>query len=94
MDTYSGIIWIIGVLIVVLVIGAFRNRIELLINFVLRGVLGMMMIYLGNYVLSGRVPGIEIGYNPITFLTAGVLGFPGVLMLYGIDFYMLIQQVW
>lgn len=89
MDTYSGVLWIVGVLAAVLMIGAFRNKTEMIINFVLRGVLGMMMIYFINYFLNGRIPGIEIGYNPVTFLTSGILGFPGVFMLYGINFYML-----
>lgn len=90
MDIYSGVLWIVGVLAVVLMIGAFKNRTEMVINFILRGVLGMLLIYFANYFLSGRIPGIEIGYNPVTFLTSGALGLPGVLMLYGIHFYMML----
>ncbi len=50
----------------------------------------MVMVYFVNYFLSGRIPGIEIGYNPVTFITSGILGIPGVLMLYGINFYMIL----
>lgn len=90
MSTYSGILWIVGALAAVLMVGAFRKHVELIINFVLRGVLGMMMIYFVNYFLSGRIPEIEIGYNLLTFCTTGLLGIPGVLMLYGINFYMVL----
>ncbi|GFI46724.1 hypothetical protein IMSAGC019_02043 [Lachnospiraceae bacterium] len=90
MDTFSGGFMIIGILVLVLVIGAAKNKAEWIINFVLRGVLGMVMVYFVNYFLSGRIPGIEIGYNPVTFITSGILGIPGVLMLYGINFYMIL----
>lgn len=90
MDTYSGVLWIVGVLAAVLLIGALRNRTEMIVNFVLRGVLGMLLIYFVNFFLSGRVPGMEIGYNPVTFAASGALGFPGVLMLYGIHLYMML----
>ena len=90
MDIYSGVLWIVGVLAAVLMIGAFKSRTEMVVNFILRGVLGMLMIYFGTYLFSGQMPGIEIGYNPITFLASGALGFPGVLMLYGIHIYMMI----
>lgn len=90
MDTYSSVLIIVGVLILVLVIGTLRSRAEWIINFILRGVVGMMMIYFTNYFFSQQVPGIGIGYNLITFLTSGILGFPGIVMLYGINFYMIL----
>jgi len=31
--------------------------------------------------------GIAIGINPLTILTSGILGFPGLIMLYGINLY-------
>ena len=89
MDTYSGALWIIGILAAVFLIAALRKHVEMLINFVLRGVLGLFLIYFGNYFLCTQMPGIELGYNPATFLTSGMLGVPGVLMMYGIKFYML-----
>lgn len=91
MNIYSGGFWILGILAVVLLIGALKIRAELIINFVLRGVLGMLTIYFINFLLAGRVPGMEIGYNPVTFITSGILGFPGVFMLYGINLYMIIS---
>lgn len=90
MSTYAGIILIAVILVVVLLIGTMKSRAEWIINFVLRGVLGMMSIYFVNFLLADAVPGIQIGYNVITFLTSGILGVPGIAMLYGINFYMLL----
>lgn len=90
MDTYNGILWIAGALVAVLIIGIFKNRTEWIINFILRGVLGMMMIYFINYFLSERVTGMEMGYNLLTFCASGFLGVPGILLLYGINLYMIL----
>lgn len=90
METYTGVFLIIGILVLVLFIGVMKNKAEWIINFVLRGILGMMSIYFLNLLLADLMPGMELGYNPITFLTTGILGFPGVAMLYGINFYMLL----
>ena len=90
MDTYVSVLFIIGALDVVLLIGMLKNRAEWIINLALRGTSGMLGIYLLNFFLAGRVPGIEIGYNLITFLTSAILGFPGVAMLFGINFYLIL----
>lgn len=90
MDTYAGVFLIVGILAVVLIIGAVKNRTEWIVNFMLRGVMGMMSIYFLNLLLADILPGVRIGYNPITFVTTGILGFPGIAMLYGINFYMLL----
>lgn len=90
MNTYTGIILIVVILVVVLMIGTMKNRMELIINFMLRGILGMMSIYFINLLFGDVMPEIKIGYNLITFLTTGILGFPGIAMLYGINFYMLL----
>lgn len=89
MNGFSGAIWILGILAVVLVMGAFKNHVETIINVILRGILGMLMIYFINYFFSSRMPGIEMGYNLVTFLTSGILGFPGILLLYAINLYMI-----
>lgn len=90
METHTGIFFIIGILAVVLLIGILRSRAELLINFFLRGISGMLVIYLLNFFLESHVPTMEVGYNIVTFLTSAFLGFPGVAALYGIIFYMLL----
>ena len=90
MENNMGVYFIIGALVLVLLIGAMKNRGEWIVNFVLRGVLGMMSIYFVNLMFANSMPGMKLGYKPITFLTSGILGFPGVAMLYGINFYMLL----
>ncbi len=46
---------------------------------VLNGIAGGLMLLLVN--LLGSVLGIHININPVTALTAGFLGIPGVIML-------------
>ncbi len=90
METQTGIFFIVGILTVVLLIGVLRNRAELLINFVLRGISGLLIIYFLNFFLESYMPDMGVGYNLVTFLTSAFLGFPGVAVLYGINFYMLL----
>lgn len=89
MGTYSGIVWIIGILAAVFCIAMLRKHVEIIINFVLRGILGLLLIYFGNYFLAQRIPELALGYNLPNFLASGFLGVPGVMMLYGVRFYML-----
>lgn len=89
MGTYSNIAWMLGVLGAVFCIATLRRHAEIMINFVLRGVLGLFLIYFGNYFFAEKIPELTLGYNLPNFLASGFLGFPGVMMLYGIRFYML-----
>lgn len=88
MDIYSGGMWIVGALGTVLMIGMFRSRLEWILNFLLRGILGMLLIYFGNLFLAEYLPENGPGYNLLTFLVCGFLGVPGVFLLYGILLYM------
>ena len=90
MDTYTGIFYIVAILAIVLFIGVFKNRAEWIINLILRGISGMLMIYFLNFLFEKEYPAMEMGYNLVTFLTSAILGFPGVAMLYGINFYMIL----
>lgn len=82
----SGLI-IIGILVVVVFIGAIRRKAEWVINFVLRMIMGTIGIYFINYVMAYY--GLECGVaiNPFSVLTSGILGIPGLAVLYGINFY-------
>ncbi len=86
----NGMLVILGVCAVVLIIGAMGRKVEWLVNFVLRAVMGTVGIYAINYMLAARQFHVAVGINPFTVLTSGILGFPGVAMLYGINFYMLL----
>lgn len=87
MEKFGGSAAILVVCALVLVIGAFGRKIEWIINFVLRAVMGTIGIYfLNSYLLTKQIS-IAVGINPVTVLTSGILGFPGVVVLYGINFF-------
>lgn len=54
------------------------------VNFLVRAVIGMAVIFFINqYVIPGQT-GWHVGLNVVSFLTSGGLGIPGVCLLYGI----------
>jgi len=71
----------------VLIVGAVRRKTEWMLNVLMRGILGTIAIYFINDALLGMGIPIEVGINPVTVLTSGFLGFPGLVALYGIGFY-------
>ena len=87
MERLSGMAVILSVCVIVLLIGAFGRKIEWIINFILRAVMGTIGIYFVNSFLSARQISVAVGINPITVLTSGILGFPGLAVLYGINFF-------
>ena len=87
MGNMGGILAILGVCLIVLVVGAMGRKVEWLVNFILRAVMGTIGIYCINYLLAARQISIAVGINPLTILTSGILGFPGIAVLYGIHFF-------
>lgn len=87
MEKFGGMAVILAVCLVVLLIGALGRKIEWLINFVLRAVMGTIGIYFLNNFLLAQHFSVAVGINPMTVLTSGILGFPGVIVLYGINFF-------
>lgn len=90
MGKYVGVILIVAACASVLLIGAMRRKSEWLLNFILRGVLGTIAIYFINTALVSAGIDLGVGINPVTVLTSGILGFPGVLALYGLGIYRLL----
>ena len=84
-DKFIGFIIMLAALATVLLIGALKKRAEWLLTFLLRSVSGTVLIYFANLLIASTNMGFEIGINPLTVLTSGILGFPGVLLLYGIN---------
>ena len=78
---------IIGVCLLVIVFAIFFKKIKWLVNFVFRALLGIVLLYCINSVLVNfgvkQVPGI----NEINVTSIGLLGMPGILMLYAIMIY-------
>ena len=60
---------------------------EKILNFVMRGILGTIAMYFINSVLEGMGISLGVGINAATVLTSGILGFPGLLAIYGIGLY-------
>ena len=87
MENAGGAVTILAVCLIVLAIGAMGRKVEWLVNFVLRAVMGTVGIYAINYMLAARQFHVAVGINPFTVLTSGILGFPGVTVLYGIHFF-------
>ncbi len=84
-DKFLGFIIILAVLLAVLLIGALRQRAEWMLTFLFRMATGTVMIYFINMAIVSYNMEFAIGINPLTVLTSGILGFPGVLLLYGIN---------
>lgn len=53
-------------------------------RFFVRSFGGVITIGVVNYLVSRAGFSLSVGINPITFLTSGTLGIPGVLLLYGV----------
>ena len=64
-----------------------KNRPGIIMNFVIRALVGMALIFFVNEFLASRGSEVSVGMNVATFLTSGTLGIPGVALLYGIVFY-------
>ena len=50
-------------------------------------ILGIIAMYFINSALEKAGISLGVGINVFTVLTSGILGFPGLLALYGIGFY-------
>lgn len=87
MNQVNGVVAILGVCLIVLVIGAMGRKVEWLVNFILRAVMGTIGIYCLNYMMASQQISVSVGINPLTILTSGLLGFPGIAVLYGIHFF-------
>ena len=65
-----------------------ENKITgIVINFVIRAVVGMTLIFFINQYVLPDDSSINVGLNAVSFLTSGTLGIPGVCLLYGIMCY-------
>ena len=83
----NSVLAILGVCIIVLIIGALGRKVEWLVNFILRAVMGTIGIYCLNYLFAARQITIAVFINPFNILTSGFLGFQGIAVLYGIHFF-------
>lgn len=64
-----------------------NRRSGFVINFIVRAILGLGIIFFTNEYLAYREISLAVGMNGISFLTSGFFGLPGVCLLYGILIY-------
>lgn len=57
------------------------------LNIIMRSILGTISMYFINSWLETAGISVAVGINAFTVLTSGILGFPGILALYGIGIY-------
>ncbi|MBE5851541.1 MAG: transcriptional regulator [Lachnospiraceae bacterium] len=82
---------IIGIVTsVVILISLLKYKAKLLLRVLVRMVLGGISIYLVNFILGQNGISTIIAINPLTILTSGLLGFPGVFLLYAVHFLSLV----
>ena len=60
------------------------------INFFIRAAVGIALIFFSNQYVIPPDSSINVGLNPVSFLTSGALGIPGVGLLYGIVCYQIL----
>lgn len=70
---------VIGLLLLVVVVKVFSWPIKLLVKLIINGVLGVILLFVFNFI--GQNFGVTIGINAITALIAGFCGIPGVIFL-------------
>ncbi len=58
--------------------------IEIIINLIYRMIFGVIGIYFLNQLVQFAGLGIQVGLNGWTISVAGVLGFPGVILLFAV----------
>lgn len=90
MEEISGVIMIGAACGAVLLISALRRRTELLLGFLVRGGLGTAAIYFINAFLASQGLARGVGIGAVSVLVSGILGLPGVALLYGIN----ICRIW
>ncbi len=61
-----------------------KDKNQFWVNFIVRAILGMGLIFFANQFFVHKEIALEVGFNAISFFVSGLLGLPGVAMLYGI----------
>ena len=62
-----------------------ENRSSIVVNFIVRAVIGLGVIFFTNEILASRGISVAVGLNGLSLLTSGTLGFSGVSLLYAVS---------
>lgn len=90
MEKVTGMWMIIGACLLVLFMVTVKNKLELVLNFAIRTVVGGILICGINILLADYGIPCTVGINPYSLLTSGMLGFSGVSLLYAISVFPLL----
>lgn len=76
--------------IVVLTITLLVKNVHVVVNIVLRTVMGVVGIFVVNNMIAAMGISMTVGLNPYTAGVVGVLGFPGFVTLYLLSLYRIV----
>ncbi len=78
--------WIIGLVAsLVVIIAVLKSRASIVLRFLVQAVVGGILLYgARSFLIAQNIVPI-IALNPLTILTVGILGIPGVLLLFAIQ---------
>lgn len=80
----------VGICVLVLLIGVLKQKAAIVLNMIVRVVVGCVGIILLNDFLQKQGIPVAAGLNPLNLLTIGSLGTSGFALIYGILFYTLL----
>ncbi len=90
MDMKMAVIAVATICGLILLIGILKQKAEILLNFAVRIAVGFIGIFFMNAFLAQKGIDISVGFNAVSALTLGTLGFGGFVLLYGIMFIQLL----
>ncbi len=80
----------VGICALVLLIGLLKQKAAIVLNIIVRVIVGCVGIILLNDFLQKQGIPVAAGLNPLNLLTIGSLGTSGFALIYGILFYTLL----
>ena len=86
-DNTMGMAALVIICAVVLLMGVVKRKMEWLLNVLMRSIFGTIAIYFVNGTLAWAGISLNVGINPVTVLTSGILGVPGLVAIYGVGIY-------
>lgn len=79
----TGAVYILGVTGMIGLIVCAR-KMEIIFRMIVRGCLGVVLLYGGNLLLQYMEMDVLVGLNLFTISSSAILGVPGVIMLYAV----------
>lgn len=84
-NTVFIVLFLVGFLVFLGTMGV--NVPRLLFNFVVRGLLGIVIISVANFVIEQAGGNLSVNINEISVVVSGILGIWGVVFLYALQYY-------